>query len=165
MVQKKVCMIGAFAVGKTSLVSRFVSSLFSEKYLTTVGVKIDKKVVCIEGESVTLVIWDLAGEDDLITVRMSYLRGADGCLMVADGTRPETLEIALELRDRIHREVGDVPMVFVLNKSDLIADWELTEGEVRSRVGTGAEVVATSARDGHGVEEAFAHLARRSLTP
>src|ERR1700675_4666549 len=90
MLQKKVCMIGSFSVGKTSLIQRFVSSIFSDRYLTTVGVKIDKKVVRVDGEDVTLVLWDLYGEDEFQKMRMSYLRGASGYLLVADGTRRAT---------------------------------------------------------------------------
>ena len=87
MIQKKICLLGGFGVGKTSLVSRFVHSIFSDKYLTTVGVKIDKKRVDLGSQQVDLVIWDIYGEDDFQKVRMSYLRGASGYLLVADGTR------------------------------------------------------------------------------
>ncbi|MDD3265284.1 MAG: GTP-binding protein [Dehalococcoidales bacterium] len=75
LVKKKVCMLGAFAVGKTSLVRRYVENMFSEKYQTTIGVKIDKKVLEIEGRKTVLVIWDLAGKDDIVDLRTSYLRG------------------------------------------------------------------------------------------
>ena len=64
MLQKKICLLGAFSVGKTSLIQRFVSSLFDDKYLTTVGVKIDKKIVTVDQQEIMLMIWDLAGEDD-----------------------------------------------------------------------------------------------------
>ena len=64
MLQKKICMLGGFSVGKTSLVRRFVKSIFSETYLTTVGVKIDKKSVALPDKTVDLILWDLAGEDD-----------------------------------------------------------------------------------------------------
>jgi len=86
--QKKICMLGAFSVGKTSLVKRYVDSVFSETYLTTVGVKIDKKVIDLSGRTVNLILWDLAGEDDINAFRMAYLRGAAGYVLVADGTRP-----------------------------------------------------------------------------
>ena len=76
--QKKLCMLGGFAVGKTSLVKRFVHSVFSDTYLTTVGVKIDKKTVELAGKTVNLILWDLSGEDDLASLRMTYLRGAAG---------------------------------------------------------------------------------------
>ena len=80
MIRKKICMIGAFAVGKTSLVRRFVQSIFDEKYLTTVGVKIDKKVVEVDGRQIMLMLWDLEGQDVYHSVRTSYLRGAAGYL-------------------------------------------------------------------------------------
>ena len=69
MIQKKICMLGGFAVGKTSLVARYVTSMFSEKYLTTVGVKIDKKQVAVDGRDVTLMLWDIYGQDDFQDVQ------------------------------------------------------------------------------------------------
>jgi len=98
MIQKKICMLGSFAVGKTSLVSRYVTSIFSDKYLSTVGVKVDKKVITVAEEEVTLVLWDLYGEDGFQTVQKSYLRGAAGYLLVVDGTRFETFAAARELQ-------------------------------------------------------------------
>src|SRR5579863_7193776 len=82
VLQKKVCMLGGFSVGKTSLVRRYVESIFSDTYLTTVGVKIDKKTVATPDRTVTLILWDVAGEDDVSTVKMSYLRGAAGYVLV-----------------------------------------------------------------------------------
>ena len=100
-VQRKICMLGGFSVGKTSLVKRYVESIFSESYLTTVGVKIDKKVEQLPDRVVSLVLWDLAGEDDIGSLRMSYLRGSAGYVLVADGTRRSTLQVALWLRERV----------------------------------------------------------------
>ena len=74
MLKKKICMVGQFAVGKTSLVRRFVDSIFDERYLTTIGVKIDRKDVTIDGKSITLMLWDLAGEDELAQLNVSHLR-------------------------------------------------------------------------------------------
>ena len=98
MIQKKVCMVGTSGVGKTSLVAKFVHSMFSDKYLTTVGVKIDKKTVTVDGNEVMLMIWDLAGDDDYQRLQTSYLRGTSGYLLVADGTRHVTLDQAIEIR-------------------------------------------------------------------
>ena len=100
MIQKKVCMLGGFAVGKTSLVARFVRSIFSEKYLTTVGVKIDKKAVMAGDREVTLVLWDINGQDEFQDVQESYLRGMSGYLLVVDGTRRATLETAAKLQEK-----------------------------------------------------------------
>ena len=86
MIKKKVCVVGDFAVGKTSLTQKFVNNVFSEKYLTTVGVKIDT----MEIDQTKLVIWDLAGRDSLSPINLSYLAGASGVIYVADGRNPNT---------------------------------------------------------------------------
>lgn len=155
----KVCMIGDFAVGKTSLVRRFVHQVFSDKYLTTVGVKIDTRTVKVGARAVKLVVWDIAGDDDFDTIKMTYLRGAAGYLLVLDGTRPATLDSALRLRERIAAELGELPHVCLLNKSDLSAEWALTEAQEQA-FGRGAlAALRTSARTGDHVEAAFQQLA------
>jgi small GTP-binding protein len=159
MIRKKICMLGAFAAGKTSLVRRFVDGLFSEKYHTTVGVKIDRRDVPVDGENVTLLLWDLAGEDEFQRVRMSYLRGSAGLLFVVDGTRPGTLEQMKYLRDQSHDTVGDVPAAIALNKSDLSDEWELDADVGDQLRAEGWTVFVTSAKNGTGVKEAFQWLA------
>lgn len=162
MLQKKICMLGGFSVGKTSLVKRFVSSVFSETYLTTVGVKIDKKMVELGDRSVSLILWDLAGEDDIASLRMSYLRGAAGYVLVADGTRPSTLDMALSLRQRVEADYGALPFVLLLNKYDLKDQWALGDTAVAELRSQGWWVEPSSARTGDGVEEAFQELAIRT---
>jgi small GTP-binding protein len=164
MLQKKVCVLGAFGVGKTTLIRRFVESIFSEAYLTTVGVKIDKKTVTIGSEPITLILWDIAGEDDVNAVRMSYVRGAAGYLLVADGTRGETLTVASSIQARVTAEVGRVPFVLLLNKADLQDSWEIATEPVESLEREGWAVLRTSAKTGEGVEEAFEGLARRMVS-
>jgi len=159
--QKKICMLGAFSVGKTSLVKRFVESVFSETYLTTVGVKIDKKTVDLPDRTINLILWDLAGEDDISSLRMSYLRGSAGYVLVADGTRPSTLEVALSLRQRVEADFGSLPFVLLLNKNDLKEQWAICDEEVEGLRGNGWWVRSTSARTGEGVEDAFGALADR----
>ena len=165
MIQKKICLYGTFAVGKTSLVARFVQSMFSDKYHTTVGVKIDKKVVQACGQDVTLVLWDLHGEDDFQSVRMSYFRGASGYLLVADGTRAATVERAVALQKGAEAAVGKLPFVFVLNKADLKEEWEVGEDTIAQLAGNGWTVLKGSAKTGEGVEEAFRLLTEKMLTP
>ena len=159
--QKKICMLGAFSVGKTSLVKRFVESVFSETYLTTVGVKIDKKAVELSNRIVNLILWDLAGEDDISSLRTSYVRGSAGYLLVADGTRPSTLEVALSLRQRVEVEFGPLPFVLLLNKNDLREEWAIRDEEVEGLRRDGWWVRPTSARTGEGVDDAFGALADR----
>jgi small GTP-binding protein len=161
--QKKICLLGGFAVGKTSLVSRFVHSIFSDKYLTTIGVKIDKKTLTVDNRQVDLVIWDIYGQDDFQDVRLSYLRGAAGYFLVVDGTRRATLETALALHATAEQTIGKVPFVVVVNKSDLKNEWEIDDGLLEQYSRLGWPVIKTSAKTGDDVEHAFAHLARAML--
>ncbi|MDR1487479.1 MAG: GTP-binding protein, partial [Deltaproteobacteria bacterium] len=98
MINKKICMLGSFSVGKTALVRQYVSSIFSDTYLSTVGVKISKKTINVKNQELNLLLWDMEGQDNYSLVNMSYLRGAHGLLFVVDGTRGETLTVALKLR-------------------------------------------------------------------
>jgi small GTP-binding protein len=164
MLQKKVCMLGAFGVGKTSLVRRYVQSIFSDNYLTTVGVKIEKKTLDVGGESLIMLLWDIAGEDEVAPIRLSYLRGAAGYLLVADGTRSETLEVARSIQSRVEAEVGQVPFLLLLNKADLAESWDVSDDALAALESAGWSVIRTSAKNGLGVEEAFQELAQRLLS-
>lgn len=157
--QKKICLLGAFAVGKTSLVARFVKSIYSAEYLTTVGVKVDKKPVTVDGREINLLVWDLAGEDEFQKVELAYLRGAAGYLLVADGTRRATLETARQLEQRVTQTHGALPFVFVVNKEDLLGDWEIDESVLADCAQAGWRILKASAKTGAGVEEAFQMLA------
>ena len=159
--QKKICVLGGFSVGKTSLVKRYVESIFSEAYLTTVGVKIDKKVVDLSDRTVQLILWDVAGEDDMSSLRMSYLRGSAGYLLVADGTRPSTLEVALSIRQRVEADYGALPFSLLLNKHDLTEQWAIAESTCDDLRRNGWCVLPSSARTGEGVEDAFRDIAER----
>ena len=161
MIQKKICMLGGFAVGKTSLVARFVSSIFSDKYLTTIGVKIDRKPVVVDRTTINIVIWDVAGEDEFQTVQRSYVRGSSGYLLVADGTRASSFETALELQKKAEETVGLVPFILVLNKVDLAAEWQIDPRAYAKLADRGWTITRTSAKTGAGVEETFQALARR----
>jgi len=162
VIKCKICMMGAFAVGKTSLVRRFVSSIFSEAYHTTVGVKVDRKTVVVSGREATLLIWDIQGEDAVSAAPAEYLRGTAGFILVADGTRPATIDTAFAIRNRIE-SMGPVPCVLLLNKSDLAAGWKIAEQDVSKMADAGCRVFRTSALTGAGVEEAFLCLAGRIL--
>ncbi len=163
MIQKKICMIGASGVGKTSLIAKFVHSMFSDKYLTTVGVKIDKKTVSVDGAEVMLMIWDLEGDDEYQRLQMSYLRGTSGYLLVADGTRQITLDQAIQ--GRVAEAVGQVPFLLALNKADLTAQWEIEQSRMDELAARGWQPFKTSAKEGAGVEEAFVELSRRMIQP
>jgi small GTP-binding protein len=163
MLQKKVCMLGSFSVGKTSLVRRFVESIFSEAYHTTIGVKVDKKMVRAGGQDLTLVLWDIHGEDVFQKLQISYLRGMSGYLLVADGTRRQTLEDALALSNRVTETIGKIPAVLVLNKNDLTDQWEVEPERESKLAESGWSIFRTSARTGEHVEDVFSRLALSML--
>jgi small GTP-binding protein len=163
MLQKKICTLGSFAVGKTSLVRRFVESIYSDVYQTTVGVKVDRKDVHVNGTDLTLVLWDIYGEDDYQKMHWTYLRGASGYLLVADGTRKATIDKAFSLEQRVREEVGVIPFVFVINKCDLSQDWEVDSALQAQLTEKNWNLLRSSAKTGEGVEEAFALLARKML--
>ncbi len=156
-------MLGSFAVGKTSLVQRFVNSIFSEKYHTTIGVKIDRKNLQVEGTEVNLMLWDIHGEDEFQKVKPAYVMGASGYFIVMDGTRRNTLEKGLELQQMVRNTIGEVPYLILVNKSDLKGQWELQEEDLARLRETGVPVLPTSAKTGEAVEQAFVELAHQML--
>jgi hypothetical protein len=163
-IQKKVCILGSFAVGKTSLIARFVRHFFSDNYLTTIGVTIETKVVKISnGKEVKLVLWDMAGNDGLSVVSSAFLRGSAGYFLVVDGTRRPTWDTALELKQKITQEIGKKPFIILLNKADLEEQWEIRTQLVVAQRQQGQNVLYCSAKTGSGVEEAFIELATEIL--
>ncbi len=161
ILQKKICMLGAVGVGKTSLVRRFVESIFSERYQATVGVKIDRKALTLGGDTLNLMLWDLQGEAEHQATRLEYLRGSAGYLVVADATRPDTLVVAHDLVRRAGELLPGVPWLLVLNKMDLAP--AVTEQERSGLRADGWTVQDTSAATGAGVDETFIELGRRLL--
>ncbi len=161
MIKKKILLLGSFAVGKTSLVKRYVYSIFSEKYHTTIGVKVDQKDIRIGGEDIRLIIWDIHGDDDYQKIHPSYFTGTSGYLLVFDCTRKDTLTKALELIAFVRRSIGPVPYVYVMNKIDLTGEYDITEEDLKTNIPSGMDLVRTSAKTGEGVEEAFQVLARK----
>jgi len=155
MLKMKICMLGYYGVGKTSLVSQFVNHLFAEKYQTTVGVKIDKKVVRLDHCDVTLMLWDVAGEEDDAPVKLNYVRDASGYLLVVDGCRQKTFDAALSIQRRVESEVGALPFLLLANKADERSRWEVSDAALQQVGGRGWIVLETSAKTGEKVEQAF----------
>lgn len=151
----KVCLIGATGVGKTSLVARFLHSIFSDHYLTTVGVKVETIDVAHHDQLVKLVVWDLSGEDEFQSVNPAYVTGSAGFVLVVDGTRRHTVETALGLVARVRATAGDVPFVLMVNKVDLAAAWDVTPADLTTLRELAYAVVETSARTGQGVQRGF----------
>lgn len=165
MMQKKICMLGGFGVGKTSLVRRFVSNVFSDHYQTTIGVTVEKKSVTVDNLDVMLMLWDLYGDDEFQRVRDSYLRGSSGYILVMDGTRKVTLDTALALQQTAARTVGTVPFISIINKADVRSEWEIDKCAIEQLRERGWPVLFGSAKLGQGVEELFVTLATRMVNP
>jgi small GTP-binding protein len=163
VLKKKICMLGYYGVGKTSLVSQFVHQLFSDKYQTTVGVKIDKKIVRLNGNEVTLMLWDLAGEEDDVPVKLNYVRDASGYLLVVDGRRRKTLDVALRIHERVRNEIGPRPFILLANKADERDRWEIADSDLHDAAARGSTVLETSAKTGEKVEQAFLSLTAAML--
>jgi small GTP-binding protein len=158
MQKKKICMLGSFGVGKTSLVARYVHSMFSDNYHTTVGVKIDKKLLSLNGHEITLMLWDMAGEEDGAPVRLNQVRDASGYFLVVDGGRNKTLEVARSIQERVVGELGSRPFLLLANKADERSKWEIPDTAWEELKGSGWTILETSAKTGQGVEEAFLSL-------
>jgi small GTP-binding protein len=167
-VSKKVCLLGDFAVGKTSLVRRFVYNLYDDKYISTIGVKVSRKTVAVARADkvveLTMMLWDLAGSEEFTPVRASYLRGAAGAVLVCDLTRSETLDGLKSYVDDLLDLNPEARLILAANKSDLI-DWqELTLEQIEIFTSQLAlPYYITSAKTGDEVETLFRHLGRLLL--
>jgi len=162
MIQKKLCMLGASGVGKTSLVKQYVEGIFSDKYLTSIGVKIDKKHVQLDDTDVQLMLWDVEGIDRYSGFNPKYLRGAAVVLIVVDHSRPQSLQDALEIA-QMTKAVKNVPIVLVINKSDLTPaqEWnDLLNSEIQLLFQAQYQ---TSAKENVGIEGMFIDVAKMSL--
>jgi small GTP-binding protein len=136
--------------------------MYEDKYHSTLGVKVDKKVLRVADSEVKLMLWDIAGAEDDFSIPMHYLKGSTGYMLVIDGTRAETLTSAVELANRISAEMGDIPFVVMVNKSDL--EWEISEAQINAALGKFGQVwFSGSAKTGENVELAFHTLAENLL--
>jgi small GTP-binding protein len=160
VVQKKVCLLGDFAVGKTSLVRRFVEGRFEDKYLSTIGVKVARKSLDRDETKLNLLIWDLVGGNEFSRSETGYLLGTAGALVVCDLTRPDTLEAMKRYTNQVRAVNPPVKVVFLGNKVDLVEERAITV-EMLTAVTTelNAPILLTSAKTGENVEAAFALLA------
>lgn len=166
-ISKKICLLGDFNVGKTSLVRRFVEDTFSDRYLTTVGVKISRKSMTVSTEQdihqVNLLVWDLEGNTKFKSITPSYLKGASGSIIVADLTRTDTLKNLnqhLKLFWQLNPEGG---AIIALNKADLLPQEKLErllENYGSHRFAGIIDIYVTSAKTGDNVAEIFDKLAQ-----
>ncbi len=157
MIRKKILLLGDFSVGKTSLVKRYVDGAFDDKYLTTIGVKISKKLVEIDGVKCELLIWDVEGSTPSKKISLGYYRGASGAIFVTDITRKETLDNLQEHKDVFLSENPDAHYVTAYNKADMLSEID------RDSIVLEDDVFLTSAKDNKNVEELFIELVKKMI--
>lgn len=164
MISKKICLVGDFGVGKTSLIRRFVDRQFSDRYLSTVGVKISRKAV--ESVNLQLLIWDLEGHTKFKSIAPSYLQGGSGTIIVADVTRTETIE---RIPEHIKLFLSVNPkgkIILALNKVDLVDQEKLPQLVEMIKIQDVKQVSGiylTSAKTGASVDEIFQKLSSKIL--
>ncbi len=166
-ISKKICLVGDFGVGKTSLIRRFVDGQFSDKYLSTVGVKISRKKVDLsEEKSVQLLIWDLEGHTKFKAIAPSYLQGAGGAIIAADVTRQETIDNCTE-RLQLFLSVNPKGIaIFALNKADLIEPEKvqlLLENVKEEKPDAVIATYSTSAKTGENVDKMFNLISEKMI--
>ena len=157
-ISKKIALLGHYGVGKTSLISRFVYGQFPESYLTTIGLKVDKKTVNIDDFCLDLVIWDIAGQEDVTNVPHFYLKGCAGVVYVFDVSRPATFNNLDSQLTQIQSLLPDAEILVVGNKKDLFSDTELKE---LANIVNAPVDLFTSAKEDEGVETLFMMMANK----
>lgn len=159
-VSKKVIVAGHFGVGKTSLIKQFIHQKFSQQYITTIGVKIDKKTVDVKGTAVNLILWDIAGESSAVKIPKKYFLGAHGLIYVFDLTREETYDDLDGNIFEIKKDNPEMPAILLGNKADLVES-DFIEN-LQDQLSMNFSI--TSAKTGEKVEDAFKSLAEQLLS-
>ncbi|MCB0166785.1 MAG: GTP-binding protein [Anaerolineae bacterium] len=167
-INKKVCLLGDIAVGKTSLVRRFVYNTFDDKHLSSIGVKVSRKTMQVPQSNqligLTMMLWDLAGSERFDQVKSSYIRGTAGVVLVCDLTRADTLLNLQTYLDDLQQSSREAKVIVAANKADLISQQESSASDVAEiAAGFSAPYYLTSAKSGSGIEPLFRHLARLLL--
>jgi GTPase SAR1 family protein len=181
MLQRKICLLGAPGVGKRSLLSTCAHTTFSANYVATIGAQISKRTVSVGEQSIEMMVWDIAYYEGFEKVAMNSLRGMSGYLLVADGTRPSTLERAGRIYEQVYSfeqppptepnpsvpyvqfPYRKIPFLLLLSKSDLTDQWRFTDSDIQKLTSKGWPVLKSSAKDNWGVEEAFLTLGQKNI--
>ena len=168
-VKKKICLIGDWGVGKTSLIRKYVFNQFDDKYLVTFGTKISKKRIKYKLQEdrmidLNLLIWDIMGQKEFKKVQLNAYKSANGAFIVCDVTRRESLNNILNWHSDLLSITGDIPVVILANKHDLLNQGEFTNKDVEDLANNlNAKYFFTSAKTGFNVEDAFKEIGKRLL--
>ena len=161
-----ICLVGEGAVGKTCMIRRFIQDQFDDRYISTLGAKVSKKEIKVDGPNggmdIDMTIWDIMGEKGFRELlKEAYFHGAQGVLAVCDVTRRETLADLEDWVAAVVKVTGNVPVEFLANKADLKDQMAISEADVKAAAEShDAPWILTSAKTGENVEHAFAELAQ-----
>jgi small GTP-binding protein len=163
---RKMCIIGDGGVGKTSLTRRFMTNMFDENYISTLGTVVSKKTLKTKNQKtgkkgeVKLIIWDITGQDEFKRIHTSAFKGAKGAFIVCDSTRKVTLAKTELWRDRLYAVSGRIPILLLVNKTDLKGKRDIEQSDIdRVAASLGTTYLLTSAKDGSNVNNAFDMIA------
>ena len=167
----KICLVGEGGVGKTSLIRRYVFNQFSDSYIKTMGTKISKKNIIITHptkgkQRVTMLVWDIMGQQGFRQMlQQAYFYGAQGIVAVFDVTRKETMEELTGWIESVSTVVGQIPIVFMGNKSDLEDQLVVSQDDLKkySEQYLDSTGFSSSAKTGENVENAFRTLGEEVL--
>ena len=161
----KICLLGEAAVGKTSLVYRFIENKFRDNYKSTLGVNLLKKDMVLDDYGgVSAQIWDLGGQESFRSLRKLYLEGANGAFVIFDTTKRKTFDKLDEWIQSFKEARGDKPILLIGNKIDLTDKIKVEESEAKEYAETHSmQFTFTSAKTGENVETAFKRLVKTIL--
>lgn len=159
---RKICVLGDFGVGKSSLVRRYVLGQFDETYKSTLGVNVYRFSDTVEGVGeARLMLWDVEGSENPELHVQSYLKGAAGALIVGDVTRDTSVATMSAHARRFNEVVPGRPVVFAANKTDLLAEDQDRPPLDEMAAELGGEIKWTSAATGDRVVELFHAITKR----
>jgi len=157
MIRKKILFLGDFSVGKTSLIRRYIDNTFDDRYLTTIGVKIAKKNLQVNGTELELLIWDIEGATVIKQISKTYYQGASAAIIVCDASRKETIAGLKSHIERFRNINPDTPYAVAYNKADILTAKQ-RESFVFPYVG-----YLTSAKEGTNVPQLFTLLTKEII--
>jgi len=161
----KVVVVGNGGVGKSSMIQRFATGIFTRDYKKTIGVDFLEKNMTIAGIELRMMLWDTAGQEEFHSITRAYYRGAQGCVIVYSCSDPESFSTVESWKHRVTNECGDIPMVLVHNKVDLADECQRVKRASGEELAKKLKISfhTTSVMRDQGVNEVFKRLASANL--